>query len=162
MEGQGPPAIPSSDARALHQSYTFVFQHTDTMFHARGHVSSAAAARQPMAADSSQASALCSGRLHSQSTGSESQSADASPDSSVRPVDERSGDSIPPCKIQAYRERRERNNESARRSRAIRKARREEVHLRAVLLEQENLSLRAQIALLRQETTRLQYLLFYI
>ena len=60
----------------------------------------------------------------------------------------------------AYWQRRRRNNEAAKRSRDTRRAKEEEVGLRAALLEQENLKLRAQVAILKNETAKLHYMLY--
>lgn len=62
-------------------------------------------------------------------------------------------------KDDAYWERRRKNNEAAKRSRDTRRQKEEEIAVRAALLEQENLKLRAQVALLKNETTKLHYML---
>lgn len=63
-------------------------------------------------------------------------------------------------KDEAYRERRRKNNEAAKRSRDARRQKEEEIALRAAFLEQENLKLRAQVAILKNETAKLHYLLY--
>lgn len=60
---------------------------------------------------------------------------------------------------EAYWERRRKNNEAAKRSRDTRRHKEEEIAVRAAILEQENLKLRAQVALLKNETTKLHYML---
>ncbi|ELT95774.1 hypothetical protein CAPTEDRAFT_223236 [Capitella teleta] len=60
----------------------------------------------------------------------------------------------------AYWERRRKNNEAAKRSRDARRAKEEEIALRAAFLEQENLKLRAQVAILKNETAKLHYMLY--
>ncbi|OUC44236.1 basic region leucine zipper [Trichinella nativa] len=62
-------------------------------------------------------------------------------------------------KDEAYWERRRRNNEAAKRSRDARRAKEEEIALRAAMLEQENLKLKAQLNVLKNETARLHCLL---
>ena len=61
---------------------------------------------------------------------------------------------------ESYWERRRKNNEAAKRSRDARRMKEEEIALRAAFLEQENLKLRAQVALLKNETAKLHYLLY--
>lgn len=60
----------------------------------------------------------------------------------------------------AYWERRRKNNDAAKRSRDARRAKEDEIALRAVLLEQENLKLRVEVAALKTETARLRSLLY--
>lgn len=63
-------------------------------------------------------------------------------------------------KDDAYWERRRKNNEAAKRSRDTRRQKEDEIAMRAAYLEQENLKLRAQVALLKNETSKLHYLLY--
>lgn len=63
-------------------------------------------------------------------------------------------------KDDSYWERRRKNNEAAKRSRDARRAKEEEIALRAAFLEQENLKLRAQVAILKNETAKLHYMLY--
>ncbi|XP_048485802.1 nuclear factor interleukin-3-regulated protein-like [Plutella xylostella] len=58
-----------------------------------------------------------------------------------------------------YFERRRRNNQAAKKSRDARRIREDQIAWRACLLEQENASLRAHVAALRQETLALRGLL---
>lgn len=60
----------------------------------------------------------------------------------------------------AYRERRRKNNEAAKRSRDARRAKEDDIALRAALLERENLQLKVELAQLKQETNRLRCLLY--
>ena len=59
-----------------------------------------------------------------------------------------------------YWERRRKNNEAAKRSRDTRRQKEEEIAMRAAFLEQENLKLRAQVAILKNETAKLHYMLY--
>ena len=59
-----------------------------------------------------------------------------------------------------YWERRRKNNEAAKRSRDSRRCKEEEIAMRAAFLEQENLKLRAQVAILKNETAKLHYMLY--
>uniref|UniRef100_A0A2C9JJ29 BZIP domain-containing protein n=1 Tax=Biomphalaria glabrata TaxID=6526 RepID=A0A2C9JJ29_BIOGL len=59
----------------------------------------------------------------------------------------------------AYWERRRKNNDAAKRSRDARRAKEDEIAIRAALLEQENLKLRMEVAALKTETARLRCLL---
>ncbi|CAF3035147.1 unnamed protein product [Rotaria sp. Silwood2] len=59
-------------------------------------------------------------------------------------------------KDDAYWERRRKNNEAAKRSRDARRAKEDEIALRAAWLEQENLKLRLENAHLKQENVRLR------
>ncbi|CAF0743538.1 unnamed protein product [Didymodactylos carnosus] len=63
-------------------------------------------------------------------------------------------------KDEAYWERRRKNNEAAKRSRDARRAKEDEIAIRAALLEQENLKLRVEVAQLKQETAKLKCLLY--
>ncbi|XP_067140607.1 transcription factor ces-2-like [Centruroides vittatus] len=60
-----------------------------------------------------------------------------------------------------YYERRKRNNVAAKKSRDARKAREDEIALRACFLEKENAILRAQVATLREEAHSLRQLLLH-
>lgn len=60
----------------------------------------------------------------------------------------------------AYWERRRKNNEAAKRSRDARRAKEDEIAIRAAFLEQENLRLRVDIASLKQEADQLRCLLY--
>ncbi|XP_075989255.1 uncharacterized protein LOC142985143 [Anticarsia gemmatalis] len=67
---------------------------------------------------------------------------------------------IPPeLKDEKYFERRRRNNQAAKKSRDARRIREDQIAWRACLLEQENASLRAHVAALRQEALALRSLL---
>lgn len=63
-------------------------------------------------------------------------------------------------KDEAYWERRRKNNEAAKRSRDARRAKEDEIAIRAAFLEQENLKLRCEIAQLKTETAKLRCLLY--
>lgn len=63
-------------------------------------------------------------------------------------------------KDEHYWERRRKNNDAAKRSRDARRRKEEEIALRAAFLEQENLKLRAQVAILKNETAKLHYMLY--
>ena len=63
-------------------------------------------------------------------------------------------------KDESYWERRRKNNEAAKRSRDSRREKEEEIAMRAAFLEQENLKLRAQVAILKNETAKLHYMLY--
>lgn len=63
-------------------------------------------------------------------------------------------------KDNSYWDRRRKNNEAAKRSRDARRQKEEEIAMRAAYLEQENVKLRAQIAVLKNESAKLHFLLF--
>lgn len=63
-------------------------------------------------------------------------------------------------KDQLYWERRRKNNEAAKRSREARRAKEEEMTIRANYLEQENMKLRVEIAALKTETSRIKCMLY--
>lgn len=63
-------------------------------------------------------------------------------------------------KDETYWERRKRNNESARRSREARRMKEEQIAMRSVYLEQENLKLVTEVAYMRQEIERLRLVLY--
>ncbi|XP_064622236.1 transcription factor ces-2-like [Lineus longissimus] len=63
-------------------------------------------------------------------------------------------------KDNSYWERRRKNNEAAKRSRDTRRQKEEHVAMKAAYLEQENLKLRAQVALLKNETAKLHFMLY--
>ena len=58
-----------------------------------------------------------------------------------------------------YWERRRKNNEAARRSRDARRAKEDEIAIRAAMLEQENLRLRVEVAALKNDIEKLRYML---
>ncbi|XP_013782712.1 uncharacterized protein LOC106466940 [Limulus polyphemus] len=60
---------------------------------------------------------------------------------------------------EAYWEKRRKNNEAAKRSRDARRAKEDEIAIRAAFLEQENLRLRVEVAALKSETVKLRCLL---
>ncbi|KAK2166062.1 hypothetical protein LSH36_43g08037 [Paralvinella palmiformis] len=68
--------------------------------------------------------------------------------------------SIEERRDESYWERRRKNNEAAKRSRDARRQKEEEIALRAAFLEQENLKLRAQVTILKNETAKLHYMLY--
>ena len=59
-----------------------------------------------------------------------------------------------------YWERRRKNNEAAKRSRDARRAKEDQIAIRAALLEQENLKLRVEVAALKTETAKLRCMLY--
>ncbi|CAH1774175.1 unnamed protein product [Owenia fusiformis] len=63
------------------------------------------------------------------------------------------------AKDDKYFDRRKRNNQAAKKSRDARKAREDEIAIRASFLEKENAILRAQVATLREEANSLRQLL---
>lgn len=69
----------------------------------------------------------------------------------------RNGDEI---KDEAYWERRRKNNEAAKRSRDARRAKEDEIAIRAAFLEQENLKLRFELANLKNETAKLRCMIY--
>ena len=64
-------------------------------------------------------------------------------------------------KDEAYWERRRKNNEAAKRSRDARRAKEDEIAIRAAFLEQENLKLRCEMVQLREENAKLRQLSLY-
>ena len=62
-------------------------------------------------------------------------------------------------KDQAYWERRRKNNLAAKRSRDARRAKEDEIAIRAAFLEQENVQLKWEVARLKTETSRLRTML---
>ena len=69
----------------------------------------------------------------------------------------RNGEEI---KDDAYWERRRKNNEAAKRSRDARRAKEDEIAIRAAFLEQENLKLRFELANLKNETAKLRCMIY--
>ena len=63
-------------------------------------------------------------------------------------------------KDNTYWEKRRKNNESAKRSRDVRRSKEEHISIRVIYLEQENLQLRTELALLRSETEKLRAMLY--
>lgn len=61
-----------------------------------------------------------------------------------------------------YRERRRKNNEAAKRSRDARRAKEDEIAIRAAYLEQENLRLKIELSKIKNETSKLTCLLYNI
>ncbi|XP_076282191.1 transcription factor giant [Lasioglossum baleicum] len=60
----------------------------------------------------------------------------------------------------AYWERRRKNNEAAKRSRDARRAKEDEIAIRAAFLEQENIKLRYELVALRNETAKLRCMVY--
>lgn len=60
----------------------------------------------------------------------------------------------------AYWERRRKNNEAAKRSRDARRAKEDEIAIRAAFLEQQNMKLKYEVASLRDETAKLRCLMY--
>lgn len=60
----------------------------------------------------------------------------------------------------AYWERRRRNNEAAKRSRDARRAKEDEIAIRAAFLEQENIKLKYELVALRNETAKLRCMVY--
>ncbi|KAK3101479.1 hypothetical protein FSP39_003905 [Pinctada imbricata] len=63
-------------------------------------------------------------------------------------------------KDNTYWEKRKKNNESAKRSREARRMKEEQIALRVVFLEQENLQLRTEVSLLKSEIEKLRCMLY--
>ncbi len=63
-------------------------------------------------------------------------------------------------KDEAYWERRRKNNEAAKRSRDARRAKEDEIAIRAAFLEQENLKLRCELSTARDEAAKYRCLLY--
>ncbi|XP_071455144.1 protein giant [Hetaerina americana] len=78
----------------------------------------------------------------------------------TRTSSESSGAPYSVVKDAAYWERRRKNNEAAKRSRDARRAKEDEIAIRAAFLEQENLKLKYEVAALRHETSNLRCLLY--
>jgi hypothetical protein len=72
--------------------------------------------------------------------------------------DSNAGD--PSNKDDAYWERRKKNNEAAKRSRDARRAKEDEIAIRASFLEQENIKLRIEVATLKNEAAKLRCMLY--
>ncbi|CAF1353770.1 unnamed protein product [Rotaria sp. Silwood1] len=69
---------------------------------------------------------------------------------------EQNDDTNNAIKDDTYWERRRKNNEAAKRSRDARRAKEDEIALRAAILEQENIKLRLELSQLKQETAKLR------
>lgn len=63
-------------------------------------------------------------------------------------------------KDSAYWERRRKNNEAAKRSRDARRAKEDEIAIRAAFLEQENMKLKYELVALRNETAKLRCMIY--
>lgn len=70
------------------------------------------------------------------------------------------GEQDEPRDNSSYWERRRKNNEAAKRSRDARRAKEDEIAIRAAFLEQENLKLKCKVVSLTNELTRLRYILY--
>lgn len=82
------------------------------------------------------------------------------PVQSSSPTSQQPSSSVDPNKDPAYYERRRKNNEAAKRSRDARRAKEDEIAIRAAFLEQENIKLKYEVAALRNETNRLKCMLY--
>ncbi len=78
--------------------------------------------------------------------------------------EERGGKKRRPVPVDAkdmgYWEKRRKNNESAKRSRDMRRMKEEHISVRVIYLEQENLQLRTENALLRSEVEKLRAMMY--
>lgn len=63
-------------------------------------------------------------------------------------------------KDQSYWEKRRKNNEAAKRSRDARRAKEDEIAIRAAFLEQENFKLKCEIAALRNEVAKQRCMIY--
>lgn len=63
-------------------------------------------------------------------------------------------------KDEAYWERRRKNNEAAKRSRDLRRQKEDDIAVKATVLEQENLKLKAQVTILKAELSKLHFMLY--
>ncbi|XP_064485523.1 protein giant-like [Ornithodoros turicata] len=91
-------------------------------------------------------------------TSSDNSNGDVQP---IRPADSKKRGRLPEdLKDEAYWERRRKNNEAAKRSRDARRAKEDEIAIRAAFLEQENLKLRVEVAGLKNEMSKLRCLLY--
>lgn len=81
-----------------------------------------------------------------------------------RPVAGDSNKKIKPVpadkKDDAYWERRRKNNEAAKRSRDLRRQKEDDIAVKATVLEQENLKLKAQVTILKAELSKLHFMLY--
>ncbi|KAK3802680.1 hypothetical protein RRG08_001943 [Elysia crispata] len=96
----------------------------------------------------------------SKRSGENDSSAGSDSEKRIRGASPTSNDSSGAKKDDAYWDRRRKNNEAAKRSRDARRQKEEEIAMRAAFLEQENLKLRAQVAILKNETAKLHYMLY--
>ena len=64
------------------------------------------------------------------------------------------------CKDDAYWERRKRNNESAKRSREMRRMKEQQTTMRVIYLEQDNLRLKTEVDMLRSELEKVREILY--
>ena len=102
--------------------------------------------------------------------GHSSSSNDSSPGGSSNNDDDASTPRMPPkkrphnvpeeSKDANYWEKRKKNNESAKRSRDARRMKEEQIAMRVVYLEQENLQLRTEVSLLKNEIEKLRCMLY--
>ena len=116
-----------------------------------------------------------SGHISSSSPGEISMSKDFSDNSSEKSGDkDEDSQGVPPkkrahsmsegsgsgSKDESYWDKRKKNNESAKRSREARRMKEEQIALRVVYLEQENLQLRTEVSLLKSEIEKLRCMLY--
>ena len=112
-----------------------------------------------------------SGHISSSSPGETSMSKDFSDNSSEKsgdkdddmpgvPLKKRAHSMNDNAKDEGYWDKRKKNNESAKRSREARRMKEEQIALRVVYLEQENLQLRTEVSLLKSEIEKLRCMLY--
>ncbi|XP_059095830.1 D site-binding protein-like [Tigriopus californicus] len=94
----------------------------------------------------------------SSSPNSPATSVDTSPEVNSQPQSKKSR-RVEEIKDEAYWERRKKNNEAAKRSRDARRAKEDEIAIRAAFLEQENIQLKWEVARMKSETGRLRALI---
>ena len=77
------------------------------------------------------------------------------------PIKKRVTRPVPPeVKDPNYWEKRKKNNESAKRSRDMKRTKEEQISMRVIYLEQENLQLKTEVSLLRAETDKLRCMVY--
>ncbi|RWS29633.1 cell death specification protein-like protein [Leptotrombidium deliense] len=107
---------------------------------------------------------LPSSPVHADSASNSAMYVDSTPSTLVLPTlkkRKRTPQPIPEeCKDGAYWERRKRNNESAKRSREMRRVKEQQTNMRVIFLEQDNLRLKTEVTMLRNEVEKLRELLY--
>lgn len=108
--------------------------------------------------DSNTSSAMVSGPSSSQDCGSIAERAEAN---GFRVPPKKRPHNVPDVqKDECYWEKRKKNNESAKRSREARRVKEEQIAMRVVFLEQENLQLRTELSLLKNDIEKLRCMLY--
>ena len=165
-----PTAQGSSSSSSLGSSSTPINHSSQSHLPGLYHGGAGGASHHSAAGSSAASSGSPPGQAPLGTAAGHSSSNDSSPGGSSNNDDDSSTSRMPPkkrplsvpedAKDACYWEKRKKNNESAKRSRDARRMKEEQIAMRVVYLEQENLQLRTEVSLLKNEIEKLRCMLY--